>query len=448
VDPFSSREEEVRTLTNSLFDGRIDAARLQRLESLILSDLGCLQIYVEQINFHGVVSQASRTQSPERAALDVLQGFSTAVRLRDRRERWLWSLLTAGVATMILSVTGWMVLHWKTFQSAPVGTISSLSTDVRVGSEPLDLGRIVRQGERMTVAEGVVSLELPDVIVDVVGPATFRINSTREILLDDGRLVAKVTGGNPNFTIRTPVAEVVDLGTEFLVQHFPGTGTDVSVRQGRVQATLLDKTGQPTQRLDLTDSRAAAFRKGSQSAWEVDFHSRDFEVVDRSRGGIRSLNGMLRTSTERLPSLKSGDVLTLNHILVMPEQLNFTLPQDLTVMSISGPVHLPAGSVVSSYLVHYDPPGNLSRAPRGAVTFFDPVVAVIGTTTELRKSDALLGLSETRYETENFRGVELAPDEDTVQISNDMKTVSFHFDMSPPRNLDEVRILIQTAPAH
>ena len=445
--PFSSpSNNEVRLLADAVFDGRADRASIKRLESLITSDLGCLQGYVQQLNFHSVISQMARNRTPEEAAVAVLQDFSKAIRLRDRRERLTWSLLTAVLTCSLLVVVGTMVWRAGAFRSSPLATIASLSTNIQIRGESMELGRIVRRGKPMTVTEGVLSLQLPHVMVDVLGPATFQLDGPDRISLKTGTLVAKVDPHGAGFTIKTPTAEVVDFGTEFRVQHLPAKGTDVSVRQGRVQASLLDQLGQPTQLLELTDHRAAEFPISARTAREVNYQPQDFTPIDRIRGGIRSIDGMLRTTPQAPASLLNGQVLTHNHVLIIPEQQQVVLDRDLVLDGLEGPTRIPAGSSVSSYLVHYDPPADLSRAPRGAVTFNDQIAAVIVKTADLSATDALLGLPGTEFESESYRGLEFGLDEDMVQVSTDRHTVSFHFDMSPPQNLDEARVLVVTNP--
>lgn len=445
--PFSSSSNsEVRALADTVFDGQADMATIKRLESLITSDLGCLQAYVQHLNFHGVISQMARNRTPEEAAVAVLQDFSKAVRIRDRRERWTWSLLTAALTCSLLLIVGTFAWRSGAFRASPLATISSLSTNLQTRGGSMELGRIVRRGESVTVTEGVLSLQFPHVMVDVLGPATFQLEGPSRILLKTGTLVAKVDPQGAGFTIKTPTAEVVDFGTEFRVQHLTAKGTDVSVRQGRVRASLLDQLGQPTQLLELTDHRAAEFPISARAAREVNYQPQDFTPIDRIRGGIRSIDGMLRTTPQAPASLLNGQVLTHNHILIIPEQQQVILDRDLVLDGLEGPLQIPAGSSVSSYLVHYDPPGDLSRAPRGAVTFNDQIAAIVVKTADLTATDTLLGLPGTQFESESFRGLELGLDEDKAQVSGDRHTVSFHFDMSPPQNLDEARVLIITNP--
>src|SRR5690606_6534244 len=104
-----------------------------------------------------------------------------------------------------------------------------------------------------------------------------------QVQLEHGIVKALVGKGGEGFIIRTPQAEVVDLGTEFLVSHDPIAGTDVNVRQGRTKASLLDKHGVPLNVIELTANRAARLSSKLDQPREVNFDSRLFEEIDVSR---------------------------------------------------------------------------------------------------------------------------------------------------------------------
>jgi len=444
MSEFPSLHDEIRALADAVFDGRIDSQRMQRLESLIVHDMGCMQAYVERMTFHGELLQGAEERTPEQATIAVLKEFSRAVRLRERHNWMMQFWAYSAMAATVLLIVGSAYLLTDGFQGAPLGVVSSLSENVQSESSATDLGRVVRLKELLEIKSGIVSLQLPNVMVDVLGPATVRLENSSRITLKSGIVKARISEGGEGFVITTPDAEIVDLGTEFLVRYDAESGTDVSVRQGRARASLLNWGGKPTKILELTDHRSATFQKTSQVAKEVDFQAHMFAPIDRSRGGIHSIDGTIRTATRKYVALFGGQVQTPNHMLVIPELQNVELHADLTVNGVEGPVHVPAGSVISSYLMHYDPTAAVTVAPRGAVTFFDRVTAVLVDADALRQTDPVLGLPGVQFESADFRQFER--DEDVVQISRDRRTVSFYCGLNPGEFLDEARILVLSSP--
>jgi len=433
----SSPVDELRRLTDLLFDGQIDASGLTRIDHLIVNDQRCLQAYVEQLDFHAELLDQADLKSSEAAALDVLRNFSVTCAAQESLRQWRMNFML--LAATLLVATGLGRLYYSSvLVPSPVGTVASLSTDLQA-DRPYELGQIVRWGQTIQVTSGVISLQLADVTVDVVGPASLKLEQKRRVYLSNGTVVAKVDPAGTGFTVRTPDSEVIDLGTEFLVQHETQNGTYVSVRRGEAHAKLLDWRGIPTKIIELTASRAAVIQRTSEVARETEYSPERYRPVDQSRKGIRRLTGTLRTVSDLPANLASGQLTTPNHMLVIPEQ-QVTLEADLTVASLNGPITIPRGTTVSSYLIHYDPTDAVSFAPRGSVSFHGNVIAVVSSISGLLATDSQLGLRGAQFESQKFR--ELESDEDEVQLSDDKKTVSFFFGSDPPEFLDECRILV------
>jgi hypothetical protein len=434
-----SRLEETRVLADAMFDRHIDAASLKRLETLITSDLACLQVYVERIAFHGDLMKQSTERSAERQA-EVAMG-RILTRQSARRRRQVWGVRLAIVACLLVFGVGIeRLIHLRTALSPKVGTISNLTADVRASSSSVELGEIIRVGKTFSIQEGIVSLQLPNVSVDLIGPVTVRMSGQSQLQLIRGAVHAIVRPGGEGFTVRTPGSVIVDLGTEFSVEYQPETGTSVNVLRGRVQASLLNSVGAAIKAMDLTTRRSAVFDEQKQIVREVNFAPDRFEEVIRAKGSIRTIDGALRTASTPPVSLRAEHLITTNHMLVIPEQQHVLLAEELQVTGINGPVRLPAGTRLASYLVHYDPDEWTTFAPRGAVTFDGKIAAVLVDGKELLKTDNAFGLPGTEYEPGEFRELEL--DEDEIQISDDLKTISFYFGVSGGKSLDQARILV------
>ena len=66
------------------------------------------------------------------------------------------------------------------------------------------------------------------------GPARCQLESPSSVRLLHGRLSASVPERAIGFSVRTPLANVVDLGTEFAIHSTPAGNTDVHVFRGQV----------------------------------------------------------------------------------------------------------------------------------------------------------------------------------------------------------------------
>lgn len=125
------------------------------------------------------------------------------------------------------------------------------------------------------------------------------------------------------------------------------------------------------------------------------------------------------------PPLNTGnDNQQINALLGFNELQHVTLTSDLVVDKPS--MSIPAGTVVSSHYIIYDPPGTSSTI-NGTVTVDQNVIGVIYTTDTLNNSD-YLGIPTTNYLNPSLRGYESG---DTATIT-DPNTVSFHLSAGSP----------------
>ncbi|HWL07109.1 MAG TPA: FecR domain-containing protein [Planctomicrobium sp.] len=435
----SSPQNEIRELADAMFDGVIDQRGVDRLNELIVNHPSCRVAYLELINLHGELFCQANFHSDEQAALSVLRDFSQSCERQERRTRRREMMFMVASVLVVCGLFSWFFVA-RLFQPAALGSVAFLTSNASLRSGELELGHVLHTGKTLSIDEGVISVQLPHVLLDLIGPAQLKLDAKGQVQLQQGTLTARVQPGGEGFKVITPDAEVVDLGTEFLVKYEAGQGTQVSVRRGRAQVSLLNTQRQPTKTLELTASRAAQIKQENNTFKEIDFQTESFHFIDKSRGGIRSLDGHLRTSVAQVPSLRSGQISTFNHLLVVPEQQEVRIDKELVLKSINGPVRIPAGSVVSSYLVHFDPGDQGSISPRGSISFFDTIAAVLGSSSELISTDSIFGLENTSYEAGAFRGLE--PDQDHVWLSDDQRTISFHFGASPPQYLDQARVLV------
>jgi len=434
----SPSTREVEQLVDLMFDSQIDGQGMDRLQQLMWEDQTHLQAYIHRLDFHCELLDQSDHKSSEAATLDMIQQITLASARQESQKYWRATFLLTSCASALALLLGW--LYYSTILVPPmVGTIASLSTDLQSVETPLELGQIIRLRQTLTIPQGIATLQLPHLMLDIIGPASVRFERENRVSLAHGTIVAKVQPEGIGFTVVTPESEIVDLGTEFLVEHSAEKGTHFSVRRGAAQARLLDWRGLPTHVLDLTASRAAWFQMSTRTAKEVNYSVTPYRPVDESRGGIRRLTGALRTVTEAPESMASEQFTTPNHMLVMPER-QVTLAAPLTVEGINGPVTIPAGTTLRSYLIHYDPTALVSFAPRGAVTFWGQIAALVVSSSGLTATDDPFALPGVQFEPRDFRQLEL--EEDEIQISDDRKTVSFFFGVSPPEFLDQARVLV------
>ncbi len=147
---------------------------------------------------------------------------------------------------------------------------------------------------------------------------------------------------------------------------------------------------------------------------------------------------------------------------VFEENSDMMLPTDISV-DITAPGNyrydpltpgiVAAGTLVQSYLIHFDHDGPTRGSSGGIVTFDSDILGVIVNPGYLDSTDALLGAPGTMYPgtmlgSEPYRGVEFEAggNDDTVIVSDDRRSIEvFFWVWGPPETFgpdtDQVRVL-------
>ena len=89
----------------------------------------------------------------------------------------------------------------------------------------------------------------------VQGPAVWQLESGQRLLLNSGKLLAHVPKAAVGFTVVTPTAEIIDLGTDFSVVVDDRNQSRLAVTQGAVQVMV-----RPEPEFKLVPSRPAPLR--------------------------------------------------------------------------------------------------------------------------------------------------------------------------------------------
>lgn len=115
--------------------------------------------------------------------------------------------------------------------------------DKRSTYVPLAPGTRLATGQ-YDVVRGVISLKFDGGTAAVVeAPASFTLVSADRMEISRGRIVGNVPPGSIGFTVTTPTATIVDLGTEFGIAIDENNASDVSVFDGEVEVVATATKG-------------------------------------------------------------------------------------------------------------------------------------------------------------------------------------------------------------
>jgi ferric-dicitrate binding protein FerR (iron transport regulator) len=265
-------EGELHALLDLMLDDELSVDQQARLQAILRGHEEATAFYVAYMKLSADLYRLSEEQIPPAAE-------ELAFIPSHTRSRFDWA--STAVACLLLGFFG-MILHgvWpnikqhmpylEVFTAKPLvvnyATVieARRTTWSRGGAVP---GQALGQAT-CVLDEGRVKLRLDsNVLADILGPATFRVDGYNQLHLDAGKVVAVVPAEAIGFNVQTPDANVVDLGTEFGVKVEDGRDTEVHVFKGRVEASL--KVGK-ARIIALGQGEAARFTAESQTAEKLD----------------------------------------------------------------------------------------------------------------------------------------------------------------------------------
>ena len=185
--------------------------------------------------------------------------------VRDRSARihhrpWAWA------AVLLIGVLGWQALYWSHGSSAnlsagasPVAKVHSVAPGAESSTPQVMLARVtdytgdcqwyldrgsqtkvspsagIAGGETIRVTSGRIKLTFNSgTVVTLHAPALFQVISEMQTRLLLGKVTARIAKGAEGFSVVTPRATVIDLGTEFGIEVNEVGATDLVVFQGEV----------------------------------------------------------------------------------------------------------------------------------------------------------------------------------------------------------------------
>ncbi|MEM8944451.1 MAG: FecR family protein [Planctomycetota bacterium] len=285
----SESNKRLYELCDLVTSGLADQLQVDELESLMHQDPAARQVFLNwsalQVDLVSTI-QASRSRD---ALLDRIdqQASSHTTGSHNTGRRYSWLTLLAACLVLGLFVTSWRAASdgaagsngeagGELVAEANAETDAdelSLSAEIAIdgmaivnrvenvvwaeSSRPASKGDLLRASRWLEMESGLAEIQFGDgAVVVLEGPARFTAKSTSLGLLDYGTLAAVVPPWAEGFQIDTPTVEVVDRGTEFVVEVSHDKQVTVGVTKGEVE--VFNQTDAPVESTEKKKHRLFA----------------------------------------------------------------------------------------------------------------------------------------------------------------------------------------------
>lgn len=264
LEPSSAEVHRLAELVERLRDDALDDAEVAELEARLAESAAAREAFAgfallaaELHNAPGRFSHPVTVPGRMRVAV---------VFLRTRWQPLAWAVGLAVAAWFVWPRLAGFVVHL----GATLATISNASGAVlrAAGERPAEVkvGAEVRTGA-LHLRSGLLKLTHPNgVVVTLESPARFELRSATTLWLAEGNARARVPPAAAGFTIETPSASIVDLGTEFSVS----AGARSSEVHGFAGGVLVKNRGEPDS-LRLIGHRATRIDRETRMPTGIDY---------------------------------------------------------------------------------------------------------------------------------------------------------------------------------
>lgn len=276
----------------SVVDPDGDEVDRARLAELLRSDPEARAYYLEYMNVHAQLEKAHALSLSMPDDLFDDGGWDTpqtgheqprAPKQRPRRQdspKWYSRLgflsgaaVAACAAGLLFAISTWFENDGDLRQAAlPKHAVYETHNAARVvrlteckwKGNPLTVNDYVLPGRSVDLDHGVAELQLADgATVLLEGPTSFVVETSDTAYLKSGHITCSVLSHLDGFTVRTPLATIVNLGAEFGVTVNPDGTTEAHVTEGMV-GFQPNKDDDAAEVLMLSKAEGATLRKTSE----------------------------------------------------------------------------------------------------------------------------------------------------------------------------------------
>ncbi|MBN2217336.1 MAG: FecR domain-containing protein [Pirellulales bacterium] len=245
---------ELRRLIHALHEKTITSTERDQLEVWICRDKEARKIYAEYMNLYAALRWRIRQESEPGAAppeqdspasrtpiLGFLgECFQRGTSFLPGSTAWLLVALI-GLPALALALLAFRQSGQAPANNGPVATIVhayDCTGTVSDSNHPLSVGTRLAAGQTVTLERGLVEIQFAQgARVILEERASLEVRGVNASRLTVGRLAATVPESAHGFTVETPAATVVDLGTDFGVSVDGDKTAEAHVFGGQIEVT-------------------------------------------------------------------------------------------------------------------------------------------------------------------------------------------------------------------
>jgi hypothetical protein len=168
----------------------------------------------------------------------------------------------AAAAAIFIAASVLSLAYFLATRPTAVGQLTQVTGSRWARSQPaISVGSLLEEGQDLVLEQGAALVTLVSgAQLLLEGPTSLRLDGPKEVHLHHGRIAAKVPTTARGFTVASPLARFIDLGTEFTLALEAEKSFELHVFEGLVELRLDKRFGETAQQpVRVAEVRAVSF---------------------------------------------------------------------------------------------------------------------------------------------------------------------------------------------
>lgn len=289
-------------LIHDLLTERIDEESKKQLYEMLDSDYKSLQYYVEYINLWTILEEVCEArgagENDNEYYSSVMESMAeyerTAPSLEVERqieqprrqpkpikiEKASKSISRFSLSAALLSAAALIVMFISAYFGEvpmPVGILTDAYDAEWASEDQVVVGDSLENVVSRHLLSGYAEITFDNGAKAVLeGPVKFKLETVDSMFVDKGKVYTKVNNASAGFTVNTPYAKIVDLGTEFGVD-VDKKQSEVHVYKGKVKLFAQNDQAEKRRSEDITASQARRINSYNNDIETISFSQTHFK---------------------------------------------------------------------------------------------------------------------------------------------------------------------------
>ena len=302
-------ENRIKYLVSAMLDDSITEEESKELDQTLQDNKEAREVYRRYVDMHFSINELTEDKETLKFTENLPQPEDMPEKFSTIRHKLLFFQILAAclaiASTVALLNTREIIKEvevTKTIErTIPLAIVTEVSQDIKWASTAKKAGEVL-VNEELILERGQITISYEHgAEIKIEGPAHYSLKSLDLAEMKYGQLAAKVPEAAQGFTIESPKAAIVDLGTEFALNVTKEGKSQVYVYEGEVVSSLLGENGTTLLNANLYTDEGIQIDSNSETVSDLSGSEDFIRVKEKTEKDLAISNKYIETIKNHKP---------------------------------------------------------------------------------------------------------------------------------------------------